>query len=183
LPFIWVFFKYTKARVFINKSTHYNHPTTTTPAPNTSPQVHAPPKSLATALAVNVVPLYDETPVVAGPFALLVDVPKPPSLAIIPAKPLVIVLPKNALNASVFVPPTTTDDPSLISDTAVPETVIAAPPATSVCEPDATIYSGVLVPGKALTACVVPPMAIVAPFEARETVVPETVNWPPGVKV
>jgi hypothetical protein len=34
-----------------------------------------------------------------------------------------------------------------------------------------------------LTACVLVPIAIVSPFEARETVVPPTVTVPPGVNV
>lgn len=34
-----------------------------------------------------------------------------------------------------------------------------------------------------MRACVLDPMAIVSPFEAREIVVPPTVTWLPGVKV
>lgn len=57
-------------------------------------------------------PLNVETPVLEVELPV-VEVPKPPMVAMMPAKPLVVVLPKNALNASVVLPPRTTDDPSL----------------------------------------------------------------------
>lgn len=66
----------------------------------------------------------------------------------------------------------------------MPETVIADAPALSVCEPEATTYSGVLDPSKALIGCVVPPTTTEDPPDSREYVVPETViGAPPAERV
>lgn len=59
--------------------------------------------------------------------------------------------------------------------------MIGAPPAERVWEPIKKVGAAE-VPAAAM-ACVLPPATIVAPFEARETGVPETVIWPPGVRV
>lgn len=83
------------------------------PAPKHNPQLHTLAASLLAAFPVNTVPLYVEAPVLDDPL-LALDVAKPPTEAITPPKePVVVVLPRNALNASVVDPPITTDDPSL----------------------------------------------------------------------
>jgi hypothetical protein len=158
---------------------HYNHATTGMLATNVIPQIHTFSTPLFTALPVNTVPLYVESPVLDDPLLPLVDVPKPPTETMTPPRPLavVVLLPRYALKASVVVPPITTDDPSVWSDTTVPDTVISGPPATSVCEPEATTYSGVL--RKAPMACVEPPTMTEDPPGWRENTVPETVMGAP----
>ena len=174
-----------QSHLLINTLTliHYNLPTSATAAPTTVPQPHTLPTPLPTAaLPVKAVPLKPGTPVDVLPLPV-VEVPNPPIVAITPANPLVVVLPRKALKGCVVLPPTTTDDPSLWRDTTVPETVIGDPPALSVSEPDAAMYSGVAVGAGIAMTCVTDPIAMVAPFEASETGVPDNVTWPPGVKV
>lgn len=111
------------------------------PTPKHKPQLHILVASLFVAFPVNTVPLYVDNPVLDAPLFPLVDVPKPPTEAIMPPSPPaeVVVLPRNALEASVVVPPITTDDPPVCSDTTVLQIVIANPPAISVFEPEARV--------------------------------------------
>ena len=158
---------------------HYNHAITEMPATSVLPQIHTLSTPLFMALPVNTVPLDVESPVLDDPLLSLVDVPKPPTETMTPPRPLavVVLLPRYALKASVVVPPITTDDPPVWSDTTVPDTVISGPPAASVCEPEATTYSGVL--RKAPMACVEPPTTTDDPPGWRENTVPETVMGAP----
>jgi hypothetical protein len=102
-------------------------------APNIDPRTHTLPASLLIAEAVNTVPL-PATPVL-GVELPVVLVPNPPIVAIMLANPVVVVLPKNALKASVVLPSMTTDEPPDSREYVVPETVMGDPPAERVCEP------------------------------------------------
>lgn len=152
------------------------------PMPSTVPQTHKFPLSPFAAAPVNCVPLPGNPVLVVE---LKVDAPNPPIVAIIPPiEALVVVLPRNTLKASVVHPPITTDEPPLSRETTVPETVIGRPPASSVCEPDATTYTGVLFPSKAVIGFVLPPTFTDEPPDSKEYVVPETViGAPPAESV
>jgi hypothetical protein len=124
---------------------------------------------------------------------VLTGVVKPPKLAIMAPSPwpgvsialefpVGVGAPNSTVSASVF-SPTTTLLPPLSRLITVPLTVIAGPPAFSVCVP--TRYSGTEeAERRILAACVFPLITTELPPGRRDSTVPETVIAdPPGMRV